>query len=801
MPFVYNKKNVEPQQRNGKSAESKTIIKYVTQEGRNGADGADAFQVILSPNNHTFAADTDDQHDRVNVFVFRGTTPINSFIVESEIEGEIGKGSTNALTVDVYNNGTNQVYFDVNANSNLNVDSSTLIIPIQYNIDVVDSSTAYDASMWDTSTYNIATFNAVYSWNMASSGQSAYALDLSNENASINADASGNIISTAMRPTCKATLTYGAQDVSTGVTYSISYPSNYGVQGVSINSSTGVLTFNAGTASTPFRFGDVNDPNDTVLEITVDASFNNGKHRQKVMTITKSLPGQSGIPGDPGDDAVSRWIELSADAIRVDASNNCIPPTITATPWKQIGGNTPAVDQSTNIKWAYDSSVTSTAYTGAITINSSKDYMTFKLYYQSTYLGECETVPILRDGKNGQPGAQGRKGPAVRGPVLWDSSTNSNKTGLAARRFCNGDGSTNDADGDWLDIIIHNGNYYVCTTSYNSTVNDTWSSGSRPVTGYWSQAQEQYDFIATKLLLANNAKINFLSGNEIYLMNSAGTQVTAGAAGGNGISFWAGANNPSDAPFQVNYDGNLIAKSGKFSGFVQYPYKDVLELSSIPTFNKNSITKYGTYTFDASTQYANLISRTIHHYKPSPSQGTAVPFTRNLVLPFPTEDLNGFTYNILVTMYATGNYDSNDSSWSGDSSTTDNACLHISVNSTGHQNDTRLSIDNYAFPDVWTCKNWTIEFGSATITCVPFYGNASDGQASTIVGYRWTITQASGIITADTGGSGSSRYKHFTSLSGRSDGNVKPIYEIQTYTGTRPSPSDEDNIMFVKKNS
>ena len=152
-------------------------------------------------------------------------------------------------------------------------------------------------------------------------------------------------------------------------------------------------------------------------------------------------------------------------------------------------------------------------------------------------------------------------------------------------------------------------------------------------------------------------------------------------------------------------------------------------------------------------------------------------------------------------MYATGNYDSNDSSWSGDSSTTDNACLHISVNDTGHQTDQRLYIDNYAFPDVWTCKNWTIEFGSATITCVPFYGNASDGQASTIVGYRWTITQASGIITADTGGSDSGRYKHFTSLAGRSDGNVKPIYEIQTYTGDRPSPSDEDNIMFVKKNS
>lgn len=743
MPFVYNKKNVEPQQRNGKSAESKTIIKYVTQEGRNGADGADAFQVILSPNNHTFAADTDDQLDRVNVFVFRGTTPINSYIVESGIEGEIGKGSTNALTVTVHNNGTNQTYFDVSANSNLNVDSSTLIIPIQYNVDVVDSSTAYDASMWDTSTYNIATFNAVYSWNMASSGQSAYVLDLSNENASINADASGNIISTAMRPTCKATLTYGAQDVSTGVTYSISYPNNYGVQGVSINSSTGVLTFNAGTASTPFRFGDVNDPDDTVLEITVDASFNNGKHRQKVMTITKSLPGQSGIPGDPGDDAVSRWIELSADAIRVDASNNCIPPTITATPWKQVGGNTPAVDQSTNIKWAYDSSVTSTAYTGAITINSSKDYMTFKLYYQSTYLGECETVPILRDGKNGQPGAQGRKGPAVRGPWLWDSSTNTNKTGLSARRFCDGTDTYSDADADWIDIIIHDGTYYRCTTSYNSTVNDTWT-GSSGVSGKWTAADASYEFVAAHLLLADNAKINFLSGNELYLMNS-NNRITAGAAGGTGISFWAGAEQPSDAPFQVNYDGNIRATSGTFSGYLQMPYINVNDLSTNLS---------GEYVAD---NHAYLIAY----------PGTSSQQQRTLVLPDASSGLNGFMYDIIIYPRLTRMESHPD----------------ILIRTVSNK-----TIYCVAYAELRMSDKFNLNYGRYTITCVPYYELNQP--------YAWFITSATGGI--EVVGSNSSEY--VSTLIASSGSSYDVVYRVQTYTGsTAPSTPNSDNTIFIQK--
>ena len=749
----FSKKNVESELRNGKSKESRTIVKYVTQAGNNGANGADAFQVILSPNNHTFAAGTDDQLDRVNVFVFRGTTPINAFIVESEIQGEIGKGSTNALVVDVdaSYNGTNRAFFDVKANRFLDVDSSILIIPIQYNVDVFDSSTAYDSSMWDASTYNIATFNAVYSWNMTSSGQSAYALDLSNENASINADASGNIIRDAVRPTCKATLTYGAQDVTSNVYYDMSW-TMAGVTGIGINHQTGEVLWDSSAHSYDsefpsgyFNFGDAST--NTILEVTIDASFNDGMHRQKVMSISKSLPGQSGIPGDPGDDAVSRWIELSADAIRVDASNNCIPPTITATPWKQIGGNTPAVDQSTNIKWAYDSSVTSTAYTGAITINSSKDYMTFKLYYQNTYLGECETVPILRDGKNGQPGAQGRKGPAVRGPWLWDSSNNVNKTGLSPRRFCNGDGSTNITDGDWIDIIIHDGAYYRCTTSYNSTVNDTWTGSPRPVNGYWAVTDASYEFVAAHLLLAENAKINFLSGNELYLMNS-NNRITAGAAGGNGISFWAGAEQPSAAAFQVDYHGNIKATSGTFSGYIQIPF-----------------THIGALQHNGTTYYADNRA-----YLISPESASNDPV--NFVLPTPSSSWSGFTYDILVTpRRVAGRY--------------------------GNQLVTRVynnsDISIFAYAEERTVASVTLTGGRYTITCIPIdFDSSYNG-----IEFQWCIINATaGLIIHG------NRDEYVSTLLGTSYESWDMINKVLTYTSTNGKPSGvpwANNTMYVEK--
>ena len=563
----FSQKNVEQVQRNGKPKESKVVVKYITQTGRDGVGGEDSFNVQLSPNNVTFKAGsynaTPDTYYS-NVYVTRGANRINGKVIDSSITAAGGAALPAGLSVSVNSNGTLNTQLVITTTANLVADAGEIVIPVQYSLDAHDGSTNYVADDWDPETNSLATYEAIYSWTLGKTGQSMYVLDLSNENASINADASGNIISGAMRPSCTAVLNFGASPVD-GAKYSISYPSDYGVQGVSINQNTGVMTFNPGTASTPFSFGDHDDPNDTVLEITVDASYDGRVRGRKVMTITKALPGQSGVPGDPGEDAVSRWIELSANQVKIDASGNILPPKISAKKWKQVGGNNPIEDQSTNIRWTYDSSVISvndpsTAYTGEITISSTWNYLTFKLYMGTTPLGETETVPILKDGKDGSTGPQGRRGAAIRGPVIWDSSTDVTMTDLRRWFYCGVQSTLNDLEGQYIDVILHDKQYYVCKNNYEQTnANKNW----RDCSNNWTVADSSYEFVAANLLLAENAKINFLTNNELYLVDGSGN-ITGGAAGGTGINFWAGHQNPSSAPFQVNYDGTMTAKKGQF---------------------------------------------------------------------------------------------------------------------------------------------------------------------------------------------------------------------------------------------
>lgn len=198
--------------------------------------------------------------------------------------------------------------------------------------------------------------------------------------------------------------------------------------------------------------------------------------------------------------------------------------------------------------------------------DSSSRFVTFywiKKVGEEYYILDRETVPVISAGRDGEA-TQGRQGAAIRGPVEWLST--------AARRWCSGNGNAEgvsmEEDYQYIDIIFRIVDskkvYFVCTKSYTQTANTDWSTVSQ----YWKQTDEQYEFVASKVLLADNAYIDFMTGNQVYLRDSEGT-VTAGAAGGNGISFWAGTGKApndkiSDAPFQVNYDGSLKSTKGTF---------------------------------------------------------------------------------------------------------------------------------------------------------------------------------------------------------------------------------------------
>lgn len=277
--------------------------------------------------------------------------------------------------------------------------------------------------------------------------------------------------------------------------------------------------------------------------------------------------GAWGVPiqicGEDGKDAVSYWMEFSATSFAVDQNNVASPDSLAIQVLKQVGENTPVdvtptvVNGDIQVKFGYDTLVPGISYVKnfGLSVNPTKNYLTVQLYVNGTKW-ETETLPILHDGKDGSEGSQGRQGAAVRGPVDWRDQVNS-------RRWCNGvlTNASYPEDGEFIDIVVYDGKYYRCTTSYTGAGRD-----SQPPVAYWKQTDAEYRFVATDLLLAENAKINFQTSNELYLVNSEG-EVTAGAAGGDGINFWAGANEPSNGAFKVYNNGVMEATKGRFGIF------------------------------------------------------------------------------------------------------------------------------------------------------------------------------------------------------------------------------------------
>ena len=564
------------------------------------------------------------------------------------------------------------------------------------------------------------------------SGSSVYRLDLSNENASINCDSSGTLLPGAVRPQCTATLYYGQDEVSDAYYY---FYENYG-NGISIDHTGGTITVSNSFTWTGTSIG---------IVVMARTGGSNGTPRgSATFTLSKNYPGANGEP------AVSYWLSPSASAIRVDASGNTSPSTITCEAFKQVGDNTPeklSYNGSPTIYWGYNTYDPPTRYTGqTITVDSGQTYICFQLY---DYIGEAitydlETIPILHDGKDGEDG-QGRNGAAILGPTEWTSAME--------RRWHSGNdtaiGTPTEEDRMFLDIIVRvvNGEkvYYYCNTSYTQRSNTSWSSVSQ----YWTEADEQFDFVAAKLILASGASIDFLTGNEIYLRDGSGN-ITAGAAGGNGISFWAGSSTPGNAPFQVDYQGNITAKSGTFSGYIQMKYIDMSELQ----VQHSSNSSYYTYYLDTR---AYVIAN-----------GGSIGETKTMILPRPTSSLNGFVYYFLVIGKRLGTY-------------TDTETMSCFVEVSGGTAD----ILDYVY----------LPYGNVPFKKVGMFGGKYQFVCADVDGsYKWILTEATG--GAQLVNNSTSKYRCFRPVYGFEGTSGTP--QVKNITTVSSTPQDPDiNTMYL----
>lgn len=397
----------------------------------------------------------------------------------------------------------------------------------------------------------------------------------------------------------------------------------------------------------------------------------------------------------------------------------------------------------------------------ALTINTSIQMLV--TVQSGTETDEKRFVTFtIEPNKAGQDGQNGRNGAAILGPTEFGSN------GTSGRRWHSGNdhvlpGDTaTEEDMQFLDIIVRveNSNpvYYFCNTSYTDT-GAVWSS----VSSRWTRSNVQYDFVATKVLLAQNAKIEFLTGNEIYLMDSEGN-VTGGAraaSNGNDVVFWAGSDQPRNGNFKVTYNGDLIAKSGTFAGYVQMPYTMVAQLEHETE---------GTAGSQKSIYYAdqraylisdeNTIGSTSYHNEEA-----------YFILPEPTSELNGFTYFIIVEpQFVRG---------------TTNSWLKMSANG-------GTNIYCYAFAELRANSSITLTYGSYEITCIPKYDN---GQYA----YRWAITKCTGGLILGDNKNVSETIERISTLVATTKDDTEPVYKMLTYTGTQPSTMNDSSTMFVKK--
>ena len=314
-------------------------------------------------------------------------------------------GITPGVTVAVSGNGTTACTITVKLTSVFTAAGGSLDIPINVSSDFNVSGDDYYLWLMENE-YNSekyggkpSLFTTVQQYTFVvgdnSAAAAAYVLNLTNDSAGINVDSAGNVLSGATRPTCKAELWYGATKLTSGVTFGMTTTPEAAASGVSINTSTGVLTFGSN-----FNFLG------STMECLVSATHS-GLTLQKIMTITKQYPGADGTG------ATTRWIVTSRDEIKFNPNNSSLAPSsITATIMMQVNNEQPSADTSTVLYWGWDTETpTNTGRTGTvISVLAGHEYLAIGLKNSSNVFYELETIPVVENGQNGSPGGQGASG-------------------------------------------------------------------------------------------------------------------------------------------------------------------------------------------------------------------------------------------------------------------------------------------------------------------------------------------------------------------------------------------------------
>ena len=131
---------------------------------------------------------------------------------------------------------------------------------------------------------------------------------------------------------------------------------------------------------------------------------------------------------------------------------------------------------------------------------------------------------------------------------------------------------------------------YQCKKTHVSSSSITYTN-----TEYWDKFDENVGSIFASFILAKNAKINFLSGNQLTIAHSQTGKPCLGLSGADGsgaIRLWIGSETPDNAPFQVDEYGKFKSKDAEIEGTLSCKTFEMLESDSEEgqTYNNYLIT-------------------------------------------------------------------------------------------------------------------------------------------------------------------------------------------------------------------
>lgn len=205
-------------------------------------------------------------------------------------------------------------------------------------------------------------------------------------------------------------------------------------------------------------------------------------------------------------------------------------------------------------------------------------------------------------GDKGDKGDQGIQG--IQGCIIRSSEW---KTGVTYR---NDEAITSGTR--YIDIVakkntspssLYGWDMYMCKSTHTSS-----SSNGPGNTTYWTAVNEMAP-IFTSLIIAKNASIDFVQGNELIIKDSNNNAV-AGLTGGSSkeagttpVRIWAGGSVPGSAPYRVNELGEFVATKANVTGII------TTTLSYSPGSDMDSLAdSEGNMTVNPSTQGSTFFS-------------------------------------------------------------------------------------------------------------------------------------------------------------------------------------------------